>query len=74
MRFRRDSGRTVVVAVYRTPAPFTPEEVGTLEPRLAPMPGTGSLELRIRSIPVTAASRSGYLFSSEDLNEHGRSQ
>jgi hypothetical protein len=34
VRFRRGSGRMVVVAVFRTPVPFTPEEVGALEPRL----------------------------------------
>ena len=74
LRFQRDSGRTIVVAVYRTPAPFTPEEVGTLEPKLTPMSGTSRVELRVRSIPITVASKSGYLFSSEDLTEYGRSQ
>jgi uncharacterized hydrophobic protein (TIGR00271 family) len=74
VRFRRDSGRMVVVAVYRTPVPFTPEEVGALEPKLPLTPGTGRVELRIRSIPVTVSSRVGYLFSSEDLTEYGRSQ
>jgi uncharacterized hydrophobic protein (TIGR00271 family) len=74
VRFQRGSGRMVVVAVYRTPVPFTPEEVGALEPRLPLMPGASSLELRIRSIPVAVASRAGYLFSSEDLTEYGRPQ
>lgn len=74
VRFQRDSGRTVAVAVYRTPAPFTPGEVGALEPRLPLMPGASSLELRIRSIPVTVSSKAGYLFSSEDLPEYDRSK
>jgi uncharacterized hydrophobic protein (TIGR00271 family) len=74
VRFQRDSGRTVIVAVYRTPAPFTPEEVGALEPKLPQMPGASGLELRIRSVPVTVASKTGYLFSSDDLQEFGRSQ
>ena len=43
VRFRRDSGRILVVAAYRTPIPFTPEEVGALETRLPLMPGTSSL-------------------------------
>jgi uncharacterized hydrophobic protein (TIGR00271 family) len=65
VRFRRDSGRMFVVADYRTPIPFTPQEVGALELRLPVMPGTSNPDLRIRSIPVTVASRTGYLFSSE---------
>ena len=74
VRFRRDSGRMVVVAVFRTPVPFTPEEVGALEPRLPLKPGTSGLELRIRSIPVTVASKAGYLYSSEDLAKYDRPQ
>ena len=74
VRLQRNAGRTLVVAVYRTPAPFTPEEVGALERRLPLMPGASSLELRVRSIPVTVASRGGYLFSSEDLTEYDRPQ
>lgn len=74
VRFRRDSGRIFVVAAYRTPIPFTPEEVGALDPRLPLMPGTSSLYLRVRSIPVTVASKAGYLFSSEDLTEFVRLQ
>jgi hypothetical protein len=58
----------VVVAVYRTPSPFTPEEVGTLEPKLPHRPGAGNLELLVRSVPITVASQSGYLFSDEDLH------
>jgi uncharacterized hydrophobic protein (TIGR00271 family) len=73
MRFQRNSRQTVVLAIYRTPVPFTPEEVGALEPKLPRMPGASGLELRIRSIPVTVASKAGYLFSSEDLSEYGRS-
>jgi hypothetical protein len=74
VRFQRDSGMTVVVAVYRTPSPFTPQEVGALEPRLAPMPGTSRVQLRIRSIPVTVASSRGYLFSTDDLSEYGHTR
>jgi hypothetical protein len=74
VRFRRDSGRMVVVAILRTPVPFTPEEVGALEPRLPLKPGTSSLELRIRSVPVTVSSKAGYLYSSEDLAEYDRPQ
>lgn len=66
VRFRRDSGREVVVAVYRTPAPFTPEEVGEIEARLPLRQGERTLELRIRSIPVTVASKGGYLDLSKD--------
>jgi len=74
VRIQRNSGRTVVEAVYHTPAPFTPEEVGALEPKLPVMKGAGSPELQIRSIPVTVSSTAGYLFSSEDLPDYGRSQ
>jgi len=74
VKVRKIDGRTVAVATYRTPEPFTPEEVGVLEPKLPPMPGTSSLELRIRSIPVTVSSKSGYLFSSDDLAGYGESK
>jgi uncharacterized hydrophobic protein (TIGR00271 family) len=70
VRFPRSAGRNVVVAVYRTPEPFTPEDVSVIEPKLPLRPGEQSVELRIRSIPVTAASKSGYLYSSEDLTEY----
>ena len=63
---QKEAKRTVVVAVFRTPSPFTPEEVGALESQLPPQPGTKALELRIRSVPVSVASKSGYLFSNED--------
>jgi uncharacterized hydrophobic protein (TIGR00271 family) len=71
VRFQRDSERAVVVAVYRTPVAFTPEEVGAIEPRLPLRPGDRNVELRIRSIPITVASKDGYLYSSEDLAEYG---
>jgi uncharacterized hydrophobic protein (TIGR00271 family) len=74
VRFQQASGTAVVVAVYRTPSPFTPEEVGSLEPRLPVRPGTTNLQLRIRSVPVTVTSRQGYLYSTEDLTDHGRSE
>lgn len=74
VRFRRDSGRMVVVATYHTPVPFTPQEIGALEPELPLTPGAGRPELRIRSIPVTVSSRAGYLFSSEDLSDYDRPQ
>jgi uncharacterized hydrophobic protein (TIGR00271 family) len=70
VRFRHDSGRMFVVADFRTPVPFTPEEVIALEPKLPLMPGASGLDLRIRSIPVVVASRAGYLFSSEDLSDY----
>jgi uncharacterized hydrophobic protein (TIGR00271 family) len=74
VRFQRHAGRMVVVAAYRAPTPFTPAEVSALEPKLPLMAGAGSLELLIRSIPVTVSSKTGYLFSSEDLTEHERPQ
>jgi hypothetical protein len=70
VRFQRDSEHAVVVAVYRTPVPFTPEEVGAIEPTLPLRSGDRTLELRIRSIPVTVASKNGYLYSSEDVTEY----
>jgi hypothetical protein len=70
VRFPRDSVNHVVVAVYRTPVPFTTEEVVAIEARLLMRPGERSLELRIRSIPVTVTARGGYLYSSEDLAEY----
>jgi uncharacterized hydrophobic protein (TIGR00271 family) len=74
VRFQRGAGRAVVVAIYRTPEPFTPKEVAAIEPTLPLMRGERSVELRIRSIPVTVASKGGYLYSSEDLSEYGPSQ
>jgi uncharacterized hydrophobic protein (TIGR00271 family) len=73
VRVQKVSDRAVVVAVYRTPTPFTPEEVRVLEPKLPLMPGTSHVELRIRSVPVTIASRAGYVFSS-DQTDHDRPQ
>jgi uncharacterized hydrophobic protein (TIGR00271 family) len=72
-RVEKVSGRVLIVAVYRTPTPFTPEEVGTLEPQLPLMAGTTGLELRIRSVPITIASKAGYMFSS-DPSDHDRPQ
>jgi uncharacterized hydrophobic protein (TIGR00271 family) len=63
VRLRRDIGRTIVTAVYRTPVPFTPGDVGVLE-RTLPV-GRSPVELRIRSVPVTIASKDGYLNSAE---------
>jgi uncharacterized hydrophobic protein (TIGR00271 family) len=73
VRFARDESRFIVTAVYRTPLPFTPEEVRTLE-RALPRPSNirGDLELRVRSIPVTVASKNGYLFAAEDLDRADR--
>jgi uncharacterized hydrophobic protein (TIGR00271 family) len=73
VRFQRSSGTAIVIAVYRTPSPFTPEGVGSLEPRLPRRPGTTKLELRIRSVPISVASRQGYLYSTEDSADHSRS-
>jgi len=61
--------RNVVVAVFRTPEPFSPAEVGAIETRLPIRPGETNVELRIRSIPVTVASRSGYLYSGDEMPE-----
>jgi hypothetical protein len=66
-KFKDEGKRTIVVAVYRTPSPLTPEEVGILEKQLPLRPGSNNLELRVRSVPVSVASRTGYLFSNEDL-------
>lgn len=71
VRFRRESGRTLVVAVYHTPVPFTPEDVGALEARLPAMRGASGVDLRVRSSPVIVASRSGFLYSSEDPSGFG---
>jgi hypothetical protein len=71
LRVQKTGDRTLVVAVYRTPTPFTPEEVAAIEPGLPAMPGTSGLELRIRSVPVTVASRSGYIYSN-DMTDHDR--
>jgi hypothetical protein len=45
--------------------------VGALEPQLPLQSGICNLELQIRSVPVNVASKSGYLFSSEDLPHWG---
>jgi uncharacterized hydrophobic protein (TIGR00271 family) len=73
VRVQRLPERVLVVAVYRTPAPFTPAEVGELEAQLPTMPGMNGLELRVRSVPVTVATRTGYVFSS-DVTDHDRQQ
>jgi uncharacterized hydrophobic protein (TIGR00271 family) len=66
VRFRRDTGRVIVTAVYRTPVPFVPEQVALIERNLSHVAADTNLELRIRSIPITVASRQGYLYSSDD--------
>jgi len=65
--FEEKSKRTIVVAVFRTPSPFTPAEIAALEPKLPPRSGTNKLELVIRSVPVSVVSGNGYLFSDRDL-------
>jgi uncharacterized hydrophobic protein (TIGR00271 family) len=65
LRVQKTGDRALVVAVYRTPTPFTPADVAALESRMPRMPGAREVELRIRSVPVTVASRSGYVFSSD---------
>ena len=67
VRFRREAGRAIVTAVYRTPVPFAPNQVGLIERILPRTRDDVSLELRIRSVPVTVASKDGYLYSSSDL-------
>jgi hypothetical protein len=74
VRFDQTATTAIVVAVYRTPSPFTPEEVASLEPRLPIPHGTNNLELRVRSVPVTVASRHGYVDSPEDLTHKGQSE
>jgi uncharacterized hydrophobic protein (TIGR00271 family) len=73
VRVQKMPDRALVVAVYRTPAPFTPAEVGALEAQLPRMPGLSGLELRVRSVPVTVASRAGYIFSN-DVTDHDQLQ
>jgi uncharacterized hydrophobic protein (TIGR00271 family) len=65
VRFHHDLRSSLVVAVYRTPEPFTPEEVGAIEPKLPLRPGKDRLQLHIRSVPITVASKDGYFYSSE---------
>jgi uncharacterized membrane protein len=72
LRLQDHEGRVIVVAVYHTPTTFTPEDVAALEPRVPLMRGGKSLELRIRSIPVSVAAKTGYLFSREKADEDGR--
>jgi uncharacterized membrane protein len=69
VRVQKMPDRALVVAVYRTPAPFTPPEVGALEAQLPRLPGANGVELRVRSVPVTVASSKGYIFSS-DVTDH----
>jgi uncharacterized hydrophobic protein (TIGR00271 family) len=65
VRFQHNLRSSLVVAVYRTPEAFTPQEVGAIEPKLPLRPGENHVELQIRSIPVTVASKTGYIYSSE---------
>ena len=74
VRFEQTAKTAIVVAVYRTPTPFTPEEVGSIEPRLPVPQGKTNLELRVRSVPVTIASKQGYQYPTEDLDDQGRSE
>lgn len=66
VRFHHTSFSDVVTAVYRTPSPFTPEEAAGLEAKLPLASGTTNLELRIRSVPITIASKQGYLYSDRE--------
>ncbi|MGA8622862.1 MAG: DUF389 domain-containing protein [Candidatus Sulfotelmatobacter sp.] len=74
VRFEQTAKTAIVVAVYRTPTPFTPEEVGSIEPRLPVPQGKTNLELRVRSVPVTVASKRGYQYSTEDLDDQGQGE
>jgi len=72
---RLDPGRDrlLVTAVFRAPAAFAPEEVRQMERALPrPTSGPGELELRVRSIPVTVASRDGYLYATEHFTDAAR--
>jgi uncharacterized hydrophobic protein (TIGR00271 family) len=71
VRFRREIGRIVVTAVYRTPVPFAPEQVAAIEGALPRAGGGADLELRIRSIPITVASKQGYLYTSDEEDYAG---
>jgi uncharacterized hydrophobic protein (TIGR00271 family) len=66
VRFRRDPAHLVVAAVYRTPVAFVPDEVAAIERGLPVPPGGVVLELQIRSIPITVASKDGYLYANDD--------
>jgi uncharacterized hydrophobic protein (TIGR00271 family) len=66
VRFRRESARLIVTAVYRTPVPFSPAQVAVLEQSLPRDDGRNRVELRVRSIPITVASSGGYLYNVED--------
>jgi uncharacterized hydrophobic protein (TIGR00271 family) len=65
VRFRRELGRVVVTAVYRTPVAFAPGQVAVIERALPRMDRATVIELRIRSVPVTVASSQGYLYSDD---------
>jgi uncharacterized hydrophobic protein (TIGR00271 family) len=65
VRFQHDLKSSLVVAVYRTPEPFTPQEVSVIEPKLPLRPGEHTIQLHIRSIPVTVTSKDGYIYSSQ---------
>jgi hypothetical protein len=69
VRFLRASQRTEIVAIYRTPTPFTPSETAALEARLPPRSGQQAPTPRIRSVPVVVTSKDGYLYSSADMAE-----
>lgn len=62
VRFQRDGGKSVIVAIYRAPVPFTPAETGRLESKLPLMPGSNTQALRIRSIPITVTTKDGYVY------------
>jgi uncharacterized hydrophobic protein (TIGR00271 family) len=66
VRFRREAAHLIVTAVYRTPVAFVPEQVAAIERALPGPPGGVSVELRIRSIPITVASKDGYLYANDD--------
>ena len=73
LRLDRGRDRLLVTAVFRAPAAFTPEQVRQIELALPrPTSGPGELELRIRTIPVTVASRDGYLYATEHFTDADR--
>jgi uncharacterized hydrophobic protein (TIGR00271 family) len=65
VRFRREGARTIVTAVYRTPVAFTPQDVDTMQ-LVLPRKPKFDLELRVRSIPITVASKDGYRYPADD--------
>jgi hypothetical protein len=61
VRFSPDLGKTLIRAVVRGPAPFSPQEVGEMEDQLRNAPNGSRPELRLRYIHTTVVTRDGLL-------------